>query len=127
MYVVKDYIPDVLRTENKDYNGMLSRLVTVDNIRLLHGVMGISTEAGELLDSLKKHIFYGKKLDYVNISEELGDLLYYISVCIDILGTSFEEVMEKNIAKLKARYPDKFTEDKAINRDLNTEREILEK
>ena len=126
MYDVKYYISNVLRSENKDYNGMLSRLVTTDNIRLLHGGMGISTEAGELLDALKKHIFYGKKLDYVNLSEELGDILYYVSICMNVLGISFEEVMEKNIEKLKARYPEKFTEDKAINRDLDTERKILE-
>ena len=126
MYDAKYYISDVLRSENKDYNGMLRRIETVDNIRLLHGGMGISTEAGELLDALKKHIFYGKKLDYVNISEELGDILYYISICMNVLGISFEEVMEKNIEKLKARYPEKFTEDKAINRDLDTERKILE-
>ena len=126
MYDAKYYISDVLRSENNDYDGMSKRFHNKDVIRLLHGGMGISTEAGEFLDVLKKHIFYGKEIDYVNLSEELGDALFYIALCMDVLGISFEDVMEKNIEKLKARYPEKFTEDKAINRDLDTERKILE-
>lgn len=115
----EEYIENVLRTESPK-NPIVPR-------RLLHGTMGICTEAGELLDAVKKGMYYGKPMDYVNIREEIGDLLWYMALIIDEMGWSFEQIMEENINKLKTRYPEKFTEEKAINRDLETERKILEK
>jgi NTP pyrophosphatase (non-canonical NTP hydrolase) len=85
------------------------------------------TEAGELADVIKKHLYYGADLDYTNLIEEAGDLMWYLSILLDELNVSFSEVMEKNIAKLKKRYPDKFSKEHALNRDLEGEREILEK
>ena len=69
---------------------------------------------------------YGSKLDVTNIKEELGDLLFYVARFMELYGWTFEEVMQLNTDKLKARYPDKFTQDAAENRDLVKEREILE-
>lgn len=94
---------------------------------LIHGTMGIVTEAGELLDAIKKAMFYGKRVDTVNIKEELGDLLWYVAIIIQANDWTFEEIMDLNIEKLKARYPEKFTEEKALNRDLEKERNILER
>ena len=79
-----------------------------------------------MIDALKKHIYYGKDLDKVNLREEAGDLLWYISIMLDVLGTTYEECMQINIEKLAARYPNKFTEEDAIKRDLKKERKILE-
>lgn len=93
---------------------------------ILHGGIGICTEAGELLDAMKKCLFYGKDLDLVNLKEELGDLLWYVAVIMRQVGFTFEEVFDVNIAKLRARYPEKFTEYDALNRDLEKEREVLE-
>ena len=92
----------------------------------LHMVMGISTEAGELLDAYKKHFAYGKDLDVVNVGEEIADIMWYISNLCRIKGIDLEEMMQRNIDKLKARYPEKFTQENALNRDLNNERNILE-
>jgi len=122
----KDYMEKVLQLENKDYKGIQHRLSRVFINRLLHAGMGITTESGEFLDMLKKHIFYGKELDTINLKEELGDLLFYIALAMDELGTTFEEVMKINFEKLSARYPNKFTKEDATNRDLDKEREILE-
>lgn len=116
---MKDYIQQAIRTESLNCN-------VVGNERLLHAAIGLATESGELLDALKKTIFYGKELDHVNVKEELGDLLWYIAVAMDELGTDFETEMERNIAKLQSRYPEKFTEVHAEERDLVREREILE-
>ena len=92
----------------------------------MHYTMGMVTEVGELLDVFKKHLAYGKPIDWVNVKEEVGDFLWYLAnFCYDH-NIDLEQVMATNIAKLKARYPDKFTSDKAINRDLDTERKILE-
>jgi len=88
--------------------------------------MGVVTESGELMDALKKHIYYGAELDKTNVKEEIGDLLWYVGILCDTLGLTFEEVFETNIAKLKARYGDKFNETGALNRNLEKEREILE-
>ena len=97
-----------------------------DFLDQLHMAIGISTEAGELLDSYKKAFAYGKELDTVNIGEELGDLLWYMSNLMRMLGIDFENVLDINTKKLRQRYPNKFEFDKAINRDLRSEREILE-
>jgi NTP pyrophosphatase (non-canonical NTP hydrolase) len=94
--------------------------------RIFHGVMGCVTESGELMDAIKKHFTYGEKLDGVNIFEELGDLSWYISIILDEMGATWEEIWEMNINKLKQRFPDKFDSQKALNRDLSAEREGLE-
>ena len=158
--------------------------------RVLHGLTGMCTESGEILDAFKKHFWYGKELDKVNILEEIGDLCWYMAILTDALDLNFAELVEKaiahndsqderplfsivsefnaicggnlvtmttagvphmveplfflvdemiiemdgkweeicevNIAKLTARYGDKFDAHKALNRDLETEREILD-
>jgi len=123
----KEYTRNVLNTENIDFVGIKSRLSLASTMRLLHGSIGVSTEAGELLDAMKKFIFYGRSIDRANVKEELGDILYYASLTMDEMGFTLEDVMETNSEKLKARYPEKFTEDNAINRDLDKERQVLEK
>ncbi len=123
----KKYKELVLKTESKDFNSISSRLKDKRALRLLHGSCGIATEAGELLDAMKKHIFYGKEIDTVNIVEEIGDLMWYSAIILDELGVEFEQVMEKNINKLQARYGEKFSESRANTRNLDTERDILEK
>jgi len=123
----KEYVQNALKTESVNFEAISQRLSSPENIRLLHAVIGLETEVGELQDALKKSIFYGKPLDKVNMAEEMGDLFWYIAILSDALGVSFEEVMNKNIAKLKARYGDKFSETAALERNLTVEREILEK
>lgn len=93
---------------------------------LLHAGFGLATEAGEFLDALKRHIFYGKELDEVNLQEELGDVMWYIALICKRKGWSMEKIMEQNIAKLSARFPHKFTESDALNRELGVERQVLE-
>lgn len=176
----------------------------LDNI---HMVYGLISEMGELTDPFKKNMAYGKNISWVNIGEEIGDLLWYLAglyninglspnlkliamadqqlkivieesenllsedaflllkineaisdICdvfknslggysyknnlgnlnslLDILlayisefcvrcGFDVERVMQTNIDKLKSRYPEKFDSDKAINRNLDRENEIL--
>jgi hypothetical protein len=65
-------------------------------------------------------------LDNVNLQEEIGDLNWYEAILIDALGADWDDIREKNIAKLKARYPNKFDREDAVNRNLKKEREILE-
>jgi NTP pyrophosphatase (non-canonical NTP hydrolase) len=91
-----------------------------------HAILGIFTEAGEMIEALGTTAIDGEPLDVVNLDEEFGDVLWYIAVYCNARGISMESLMTKNVAKLRARFPDRFTTDKAIHRDLFTERAILE-
>lgn len=122
----KEYVENALVTESDNFEAISQRMGTPENIRLLHAAIGLATESGEIQDQLKKAIFYGKPLDKVNLAEELGDVFWYMAIMSDALQVSFSDIMEKNIAKLKARYGAKFTENAALNRDIPAERKILE-
>ena len=74
-----------------------------------HAILGIGTEAGELLDVVKRRKVYHQLLDMVNIKEEAGDLLHYIARLLDACGWTFEEVLEDNVMKLQKRYPDGYS------------------
>jgi NTP pyrophosphatase (non-canonical NTP hydrolase) len=93
----------------------------------IHMLMGMTTEVGELTDPFKKQLAYNKEIDWVNINEEIGDLIFYIASFCRINNLNLEKIIETNIEKLETRYPDKFTQDKAINRNLENERKILRK
>lgn len=90
-----------------------------------HAIIGLVTEAGELMDQVKKIKIYGRDPDRANLIEEAGDLMWYMAVLADSLDISFEEIWEKNIAKLASRYPDKFNAEDEANRDLENERKIF--
>lgn len=101
-------------------------VLEVDRARLLHAAIGLGTEAGELLDNVKRVLFYGKSADDVNVLEECGDALWYISLALTACGYTMSQAMELNMLKLKARYPDGWTQDAALVRDLGLERAVLE-
>lgn len=122
----KQYIEQAKKTESKDFTQIAERLTETPMIRLLHGAMGVTTESGELLDAVKKHVFYGKPLDKTNLIEEMGDLFWYLAIMADELGVSFEEILRKNSEKLALRYGKNFSSTKAITRDLDEERKCLE-
>ena len=79
--------------------------------RLTLGALGLSGEAGETVDTLKKFLFHrnGKPLDIEKIRDESGDVLWYLNLLFATLGLTWEEVMEANIAKLEARHVNGFT------------------
>ena len=78
--------------------------ITPEQANLLHMGVGVSTEANELLDAMKKHTIYQNPLDVENVKEELGDLLFYMSNLMQSVGLSFEEILQHNIDKLSVRY-----------------------
>jgi NTP pyrophosphatase (non-canonical NTP hydrolase) len=121
----KDYIELAKKTESNDHQPIVARLSQGRTVRLLHAAMGASTEAGELLDAVKKHVFYGKPLDETNLFEEVGDIFWYLAILADELGFDFESAMQKNLAKLQSRYGAAFSSERAQVRDLAREREIL--
>lgn len=95
------------RTANKNLNA-------VDT--MAQDALGIAGEAGECADLVKKHLFHKHPLDKDKLVKELGDVLWYVSQLAADIGVTLDEVAEKNIAKLKARYPEGFTEKASLER-----------
>ena len=128
---IKKYIYYGKKANHVDiYEGKISDSlhhdVTDTQLRLLHSGLGMLTEAQEFLKPILDGILTDKDIDLVNLKEELGDMMWYAAIACDSLDTTFEEEQDRNIAKLTLRYPEKFTEDKAINRDTDAERKVLE-
>lgn len=197
----KEYVRNVLVTEARDFSPLQERFSQVRSIRLLHGIIGLSSELAEIQELSDK-----ADIDKVNLKEEMGDLFWYMGIMIDELGFDPEQIFTEasssllafegddyskrmglqsyitelvksvgtavdllkkhlmygkplnteglfdqlkrtntyivnilniydmtgaearatNIGKLKFRYQQKFTETAALNRDLETERKILE-
>lgn len=115
----KEYQKEASRTDaplNRDY----------DKLHAVHMVMGMTTEVGELVDVFKKDLAYNKPVDWVNVKEEIGDLMWYVANFCTINNFDIEEILQTNIDKLRARYPDRFDTGAAVSRDLDKERQILE-
>jgi NTP pyrophosphatase (non-canonical NTP hydrolase) len=121
------FVAAACRTEHtpEQYEAALKR-IDAPMLRLMHVAMGLVTEAGEFIDALKAHIFYGKTLDRVNLIEELGDVSWYQRIGCAALEIEFREMLLRNVQKLQARFPEKFSEACATDRDLASERKVLE-
>lgn len=85
---------------------------------LTNSVMGLCGEAGEVIDLVKKHLHHGHQLNKEKLILELGDVAWYLAEACYALDISLEEVLNKNIEKLKSRYPNGFTSNDSINRKL---------
>ncbi|MBR6790995.1 MAG: nucleoside triphosphate pyrophosphohydrolase family protein [Oscillospiraceae bacterium] len=83
---------------------------------LINGVMGLCGEAGEAIDIVKKHLAQGHELDREKLIGELGDIAWYLAETAHALGVPLDEVLERNIEKLKRRYPEGFDEKRSIHR-----------
>ncbi len=103
---------------------------TIPNVdpRVFHGVLGIITESGELASALLKSVEDpAHVIDAVNIQEEMSDIAWYKAILHDTLGLDWNQGLENVINKLRVRYPDKYSDDAAANRDLFAERVELER
>jgi NTP pyrophosphatase (non-canonical NTP hydrolase) len=79
--------------------------------------LGMTGEAGEVADLLKKHIHHGHGLNSRKLIEEAGDVLFYVAWLAESLGVTLEYVADHNVAKLQRRYPEGFSTERSINRD----------
>ena len=79
-----------------------------DVVGLLNGCLGLAGESGELLDMFKKWIFHGKALDEKHAKKELGDVMWYVADIAYSMGWNLDEILQMNVDKLKARYPEGF-------------------
>ena len=119
---MEEFVQDALRTEPDNYEAAIQRLQQLKVIRLLHVGMGLVTEAAEIMDQLKKHIIYGKPLDDQRLISDLGDGSWYERIGCAVLDVPLAEMIERNVRELKVRFPEKFSEHRAINRDEEAEK-----
>lgn len=84
--------------------------------QLLNGALGLTGEAGEVSDLVKKGIFHEKGIDLEHLKKELGDCAWYLAMICDACGFTLDDVMQTNIDKLKARYPQGFDTYRANHR-----------
>lgn len=83
---------------------------------LINGVMGLCGESGEAIDLVKKHLAQGHELDREALIKELGDVAWYLAETAYALDVPLEEVLSRNIEKLRARYPEGFEKKRSIER-----------
>lgn len=112
----------------KEYSKLIKRtLHDLDSKRdnNLHMALGLTDEVGEVVKLFKKELAYGKPVDKKELEEEMGDLMWFLVNMADINGIDMEDVMEKNVEKLKKRYSEKFTSEEALNRDTDNEQKVF--
>ena len=83
---------------------------------LINGVMGLCGESGEAIDIVKKYLAQGHDLDREGLIKELGDIAWYLAETATALDVTLEEVLERNIEKLRKRYPEGFDTEKSRSR-----------
>lgn len=85
----------------------------------LHAILGMEGEVAEITEAALKG-------DRAKILDEAGDFLWYLALLLRRHGITFDEVFAGNIAKLKVRFPEKFTLEQAVERDLEAEAQVLQ-
>jgi NTP pyrophosphatase (non-canonical NTP hydrolase) len=83
---------------------------------LTYTALGLTGESGEVAEMIKKAFYHGHALEREKLSKELGDVLWYLAVMASGLGLSLDRIASENIDKLRARYPDGFSEEHSRNR-----------
>ena len=120
-----DFVDATTSNPSKQYSDFLTRLHSLEvegfpTERLLTAAVGMSAEAGEFTEIVKKMVFQGKPVNEENLfhlKRELGDLMWYVSQACIGLDISLEEVIQMNFEKLSARYPEgAFSIERSENR-----------
>ena len=121
-----DFVTEVTSLPSTDLAALLSRITNLDIEqdadvpRLLTAALGLTAESGEFTEVVKKIILQGKPYNEDNVfhmKRELGDICWYIAQACMALDTSFDEIIEMNVDKLKKRYPGgEFDVSKSENR-----------
>ena len=83
---------------------------------LINSVMGLCGEAGEAIGIVKKWLAQGHDLDKEHLAKELGDVAWYLAEAATALDMDLEEILIRNVEKLKARYPEGFSTQRSVNR-----------
>lgn len=86
--------------------------------RLIVSALGLTGEAGEFANLVKKMTAHGHPFDPDSLKDELGDVLWYLAEAATAVGLDLEDIASHNVRKLIKRYPEGFSEDQSINRPV---------
>ena len=120
-----EFVNTTTSKPSKEHTPFIDRLMELrenefPTERLLTAAVGMSAEAGEFTEIIKKIIFQGKPVNQENLfhlKRELGDIMWYVSQACLGLDISLEEVIQMNFEKLSARYPEgAFSIERSENR-----------
>ena len=116
-----DYQKLAMRTNDGKATERLERSCDVfsdfrDMGGIVNAALGLSGEVGELNDMIKKWIFHNTQLDKEHVKKEIGDVMWYVAMMCESFGFSLDDVMQTNVDKLIARYPDGFDTYRANHR-----------
>jgi NTP pyrophosphatase (non-canonical NTP hydrolase) len=110
-----EFVRQTTSAASSDIASLISRISTLevtnnaDVPRLLTAALGMSAEAGEFTEIVKKIILQGKPYNEENVfhmKRELGDICWYLAQACMALDITFEEILQMNYEKLSARYPE---------------------
>jgi len=96
-----------------------------DSAEMLHAMFGVITEAAEIAPLLMSRTLHGDDLSTEELEAEIGDIHWYLAILYRLFGMDEGDIRQKNINKLKARFPDKFDANLALNRNLEAESEAM--
>lgn len=104
-----------------EYQQLAMRTATLKCFDPANAALGLTGEAGEVADEVKKCLYQGREWDSEKIIEELGDVMWYVALMAEYFGAPLDFVMEYNIDKLRKRYPDGFSFEASEKRaDMDT-------
>lgn len=109
----KEYVSLAMRTYDGNSGRRLGRALgagkdSPDLGGVLNACLGLAGEVGELNDSVKKWVFHEKEVGEDHLKKELGDVMWYVAQMCHSFNWDLDEIMQMNIDKLKARYPEGF-------------------
>lgn len=87
---------------------------------LMNALMGLCGESGEAIDLMKKHLYQGHELDQDKLIKELGDIAWYLAEAATGLNIDLSEVLQRNLNKLHARYPQGFSTERSLHREAES-------
>lgn len=116
---IQAWLEDLTPMTLNEYQTLAQRTQIADIAfdKIHNGALGLAGESGEVVDLLKKHCHQGHDLPKDRMIEEAGDVLWYIAELASGLGVTLEEIAQRNIDKLKARYPHGFEVERSVHRD----------
>jgi len=128
----REYQELAMKTEASQYE-IWKRIIqdgsnpTLEMTRLDTAVRGLAGDVGEVCSCVQKYIEYGEELDEINLKEEVGDCMWRLAQICKAIGIDLEDAMIANIEKLKIRYPDKYSDERAAEsrRDRKAERRAV--
>ena len=104
---IRHYQAKAIRTVNTNLS---------ENEQLSNLCMGLCGETGEIVDYVKKHLYHGHKLDLRKLTEEISDVMWYLTNLATFFELPMCDILDENIKKLEERYPEGFSVEKSINR-----------